>query len=215
MVGAGKPQGPGWWQASDGAWYPPELHPDAPAATQQTVPSAYEPPPSAYEPAPGYAQPPHQNLGAPPALQFATQSAPGYPPASPGALVLPHGVVVASPWARLGSYLLEALLFVITLGIGWIIWALTIGGIGQTPAKNVLGLRVIRADSLQPVGLGRMFWMRGLLASFVVQFVAIFTLGIILFMPFWDKRNQNLWDKISTTYVVSDTYDAWNTRPHA
>ncbi len=22
-------QGPGWWQASDGKWYPPELHPDA------------------------------------------------------------------------------------------------------------------------------------------------------------------------------------------
>ncbi|MGI8662038.1 MAG: hypothetical protein ACR2LQ_02365 [Acidimicrobiales bacterium] len=25
-------QGPGWWQASDGRWYPPELHPGAPAA---------------------------------------------------------------------------------------------------------------------------------------------------------------------------------------
>jgi hypothetical protein len=22
-----KPQGPGWWLASDGTWYPPELHP--------------------------------------------------------------------------------------------------------------------------------------------------------------------------------------------
>jgi len=21
-------QGPGWWMASDGRWYPPELHPD-------------------------------------------------------------------------------------------------------------------------------------------------------------------------------------------
>lgn len=26
------PGGPGWWQASDGKWYPPELHPDATAA---------------------------------------------------------------------------------------------------------------------------------------------------------------------------------------
>lgn len=24
-----KPEGPGWWQASDGNWYPPELHPSA------------------------------------------------------------------------------------------------------------------------------------------------------------------------------------------
>ena len=22
-----KPEGPGWWIASDGKWYPPELHP--------------------------------------------------------------------------------------------------------------------------------------------------------------------------------------------
>lgn len=26
-------QGPGWWQASDGRWYPPEQHPDAVAAS--------------------------------------------------------------------------------------------------------------------------------------------------------------------------------------
>ncbi len=24
-----KPEGPGWWVASDGKWYPPELHPSA------------------------------------------------------------------------------------------------------------------------------------------------------------------------------------------
>ena len=24
-----KPEGPGWWIASDGKWYPPELHPEA------------------------------------------------------------------------------------------------------------------------------------------------------------------------------------------
>ena len=30
-----QPAGPGWWQASDGNWYPPELHPDAQVAAQQ------------------------------------------------------------------------------------------------------------------------------------------------------------------------------------
>lgn len=28
-------QGPGWWQASDGKWYAPELHPDQPGATAE------------------------------------------------------------------------------------------------------------------------------------------------------------------------------------
>jgi len=33
-------QGPGWWQATDGKWYPPELHPD-----YQKPPLASMPPP--------------------------------------------------------------------------------------------------------------------------------------------------------------------------
>src|SRR5690242_11506331 len=30
QFGADSPQGPGWWQASDGKWYPPETAPSAP-----------------------------------------------------------------------------------------------------------------------------------------------------------------------------------------
>ncbi len=33
-----KPQGPGWWIASDGKWYPPELHPSV-REDSPTVPS--------------------------------------------------------------------------------------------------------------------------------------------------------------------------------
>ena len=36
-----KPEGPGWWVASDGKWYPPELHPsvrDATTRAKETSP---------------------------------------------------------------------------------------------------------------------------------------------------------------------------------
>lgn len=102
---------------------------------------------------------------------------------------------------------------VVTLFIGWIIWAAMTGGTGQTPAKRLLKLRVISADTLRPVGIGKMFWVRGLLGGIVAQFAIVFTLGVLLFMPFWDKRRQNIWDKVSNTYVVSDANDAWNTKP--
>jgi len=102
----------------------------------------------------------------------------------------------------------------VTLGIGWLIWASMTAGSGQTPAKRLLNLRVIDTASVRPVGIGKMFWMRGLVAGFVASFAIVFTLGILLFMPFWDKRNQNLWDKISSTYVVSDPNDAWGTKPN-
>ncbi len=97
----------------------------------------------------------------------------------------------------------------VTLGIGWLIWASLTASAGQTPAKKILGLRVISADSLRPVGFGKMFFVRGLLAGFVANVAIAFTLGILLLMPFWDKRHQNLWDKISGTYVVNDPSDAW------
>lgn len=126
---------------------------------------------------------------------------------------LPPGVRSATPWQRLGAYLVEAVLVLVTLGIGWVVWALMIAGEGQTPAKKLLGLRVIGADTLRPIGLGRMFWVRGFVAGLVAPFAIVLTLGILLFMPFWDKRNQNVWDKVSNTYVVSDPHNAWERKP--
>jgi uncharacterized RDD family membrane protein YckC len=126
---------------------------------------------------------------------------------------LPPGVRLASPWIRLGSALLEGLLYTFTLAIGWLIWAaMATGPHGQTPAKRLLDLRVIRADTGHPAGLGHMFWVRWLLAGLVAAVAITFTLGILLFMPFWDRRNQNIWDKVSNCYVVVDPNDAWGTR---
>jgi uncharacterized RDD family membrane protein YckC len=100
-----------------------------------------------------------------------------------------------------------------TCGVGWLIWAAMIGGRGQTPAKQLLKYRVINAATLRPASLGKMFWVRGFLAGIVAWFAIVFTIGIILFMPFWDKRNQNIWDKVSNCYVVHDANDRWSTKP--
>lgn len=131
-----------------------------------------------------------------------------------GGVGLPAGVTSANPWLRLGAYFVEGILMLVTLGIGWIIWAAMIAGNGQTPAKKIMGLRVIDSSTIRPVGMGKMFWMRGLVAGFVAGIAIPITLGILLLMPFWDKRNQNLWDKISSSYVVSDPDDAWGTTPN-
>ncbi len=127
--------------------------------------------------------------------------------------LLPAGVTAASPWMRLGALVLESVLVLVTLGIGWVIWALVVVGRGQTPAKALLNLRVVDTASLRPVSFVRMFWVREIVAGIVASFAIPLTLGVLLFMPFWDRRNQNLWDKISSTYVVLDPSDAWGTKP--
>src|SRR6185437_2796445 len=123
-------------------------------------------------------------------------------PAGSADVQLPGGVAVANPWLRLGACVLEGLLATVTLWIGWLIWAALISGTGQTPAKRLLNLRVIRADTLRPAGFARMLFIRGWLAGIVASFAIFFTLGILLFMPLWDRRHQNIWDKVSNTYVV-------------
>ena len=111
------------------------------------------------------------------------------------------GLHLASPWVRLGAHLLETILITVTLGIGWIVWALVISGNGQTPAKKIMDLTVIDKISLEPLSFGKMFWLRGVLGYFATIIVTI-TLGLLSLMPFWDRHNQNLWDKFSSSYVV-------------
>jgi uncharacterized RDD family membrane protein YckC len=123
---------------------------------------------------------------------------------------LPDGVELASPWRRLAAWALEFVLFVVTLGVGWCIWAFTLGDSGQTPAKKLLGLRVLLDDQAHSAGLSRMFLMRWFVGALVVPIVALLTLGIILLMPFWSDRNRNLWDKISTCVVVYDPDQRWD-----
>ena len=41
-----------------------------------------------------------------------------------------------SGWTRFGSWLLERVLTIVTLGIGWIIWAITLGVQVKHPQKK-------------------------------------------------------------------------------
>ena len=111
-------------------------------------------------------------------------------------------LIGVSPGTRFLSYLLEMVLIVVTLFFGWIIWAMTLSGKGQTPGKKLMGLTVIDEQTEKPMTMGRMFWMRGILGGFVAGLGAWVTLGILYFMPLWDKRNQNLWDRISSSFVI-------------
>jgi uncharacterized RDD family membrane protein YckC len=118
---------------------------------------------------------------------------------------LPPGVHLSSPARRFGGHLLEILLVVVTLGIGWIIWSLIIYGHGQTPAKQVLGMRVVELRRGRKESWGTMF-VREWIAKPIIWVLAWFTLGIVYFWLIWDSRNQELWDKIVGSIVVNDPH---------
>ena len=61
-------------------------------------------------------------------------------------LVGPLGVKAAGIGQRVAAYLLDFVLFFVTLIIGYIIWWLFTLGRGQTPGKRLIGIRVMRTD---------------------------------------------------------------------
>ena len=122
---------------------------------------------------------------------------------------LPAGVQIASPGSRLGGYLLEGVLCLFTLGIGWLIWSFAVYGKGQTPAKRVLGMRVVDVRTGAAASWGTMF-----LREFIVKPVLAFvTVGVADMWLLWDKDNQELWDKMLSTVVVSDPNKQLERRP--
>jgi uncharacterized RDD family membrane protein YckC len=75
-----------------------------------------------------------------------------------------HPQQLASVQARLGSFLLDLGLMIVTLLIGWVIWNLFTWGTGQTPAKRLLRQKVVDAKT------GEVFtWSRMALREFAVK----------------------------------------------
>jgi len=127
------------------------------------------------------------------------------PPGVAGTLALPPSVTLSSPLRRLGAWLLDFILFFVTLVIGWLIWSLIVWARGQSPGKQLLGMRVIREDTHAVVSWGRMA-LREVICKGIIGLVAGVTLiGAVLYLwLLWDDENQELWDKMATTIVVDD-----------
>lgn len=117
-------------------------------------------------------------------------------------IVIKENLIGVSGWARLGAYILEIVLFFVTLVIGWIIWALSLRGTGQTPARKMMNQRVWDLDTNAPMSHIKMFLMRGIVGSLVEGIAHFCTLYVLALMPFWDKRNQSVCDKLSSSLVV-------------
>jgi uncharacterized RDD family membrane protein YckC len=126
-------------------------------------------------------------------------------------LFLPRGVTLSTAGLRLGGYILESVLVVCTLVIGWIIWAFIVFQYGQTPAKQLLRMRVVYPPEARTARWWRMFF-REFIAKPIIGFLAAFTLLIPYFWLLWDQNRQELWDKMATTIVVTDQQDQLHPR---
>ena len=85
----------------------------------------------------------------------------------------PAGIPLTNPWARLGAWLLDLLLIIVTLFIGWAVWTLIIWSTGETPGKQICGQRVAMKQTWSG-GQGGARWR---CRDFVIRGLAIGILG--------------------------------------
>jgi len=118
-----------------------------------------------------------------------------------GALI--DGLIVGVPYGIGTAFSANEDLAIISLifyliGIGLAIWNVIIrqGNTGQTVGKQVLGLKLVGADTGQPVGPGKAF-LRQL--THILDSAACY-IGYL--WPLWDEKKQTFADKINNTYVI-------------
>ncbi len=117
-----------------------------------------------------------------------------------GVVALPAGVGLTSKSGRLLCALLEVVLAVVTLGIGYFIWSFFTYRTGQTPGKKLMGIRVVSLND----GKALPFWMTLLREWIVKGFIGGITFGIAYLWILFDDKNQALYDKVLTSVVVDD-----------
>ncbi|MET9314456.1 RDD family protein [Kribbella sp. NPDC003505] len=83
-------------------------------------------------------------------------------------------------------------------GIGVAIWNVLVrqGTTGQTVGKQVLGIKLVGAETGQPLGIGKTFVRQ------LTHFLDGAACYIGYLWPLWDEKKQTFADKINNTYVV-------------
>jgi uncharacterized RDD family membrane protein YckC len=118
-------------------------------------------------------------------------------------LMLPQGTELASVGRRIGAWFLAFPLAIITLGIGYVIWGLIVWGNGQTPALQVLGMRVWRPEDNRVAGF---WWMalREIVGRIVEGILSIITLITSFVLMVATREHKALHDLIAGTVVLRD-----------
>jgi RDD family len=118
----------------------------------------------------------------------------------------------ASVNARFRAFFLTCLLFVATLGVGWMVWSVVEWRHGRTVSYRITGLRVVRRADARPVGLGRSLLRNALLCTvlLVPTIIVCVLLGVVFLMgasppnDLLTKPRTAPWDWLTATEVLDE-----------
>jgi uncharacterized RDD family membrane protein YckC len=185
-------QGPGWWQASDGKWYPPEQAPGGQAAAGTPGMGAPTVGPGAFANA--------APAGGAPLAEWIQRVVAWL---IDGAFIFAFYIVIWVLALVFGaiSDALGAIVFIVgyIAAVVYSFWIYYLNGAtGQSPGKALTGLKVVSEADGSLIG-GGMGIVRGL-AHFLDSLVC----GLGYFLPLFDAKKQTISDKVIKTVVLAD-----------
>lgn len=131
-------------------------------------------------------------------------SSPPPPPPSTNSGSFSAGVVPCGNGVRFGALMLDSLLFVVTCGIGWLIWDIVLWQQSTSPAKKMLKLKIVDINTGAPASMVQMLLREGLgkiVLSAITCIVGIVSAILILVVP----SRQGVWDFIAKTTVIRES----------
>lgn len=125
---------------------------------------------------------------------------------------------------RFGAFLLEAVLTIVTCGIGWLVWAVVLWQQSTTPAKKMLKMRIVDVETGAPATMNQMLkrelgikvvlpLVLNLISGAVVVSDQLGSdqvgLGSLVFlvsgvMILVNQKRQGIWDVVAHTTVVRE-----------
>jgi len=178
---------------------------NAPGAGQSTPSPQYG---QAYQQAAPYGQVNQQGMMMPAPAYGAGMAAPPVPAGmyfdQLSGLVLPNGTELASVGRRIGSYFLSALLLIVTLFIGYLIWGAITWSKGQTPTQQLLGMQTWKPQTRANATWGEQFLREVSRLLYAIPFVGWIVAIVSFFMFASSKDHRAIHDQIGGTIVLHD-----------
>jgi uncharacterized RDD family membrane protein YckC len=170
-------QGPGWWQASDGKWYPPDT-------ASSPVPAGGAPGASAYGELADWGQ---RALGI--LIDFAMIF-----------VLWIVAFIVVLILSAISNTLGALVGFVVYLALtlAWLYMGYLVGQKGRSPGMAIMGLRCVGQETGQVIGGGM-----GVVRT-IAHIIDSFICYIGWLFPLWDSQRQTIADKLVKTVVLTN-----------
>ena len=115
-----------------------------------------------------------------------------------------RGTQLASVGRRIGSYFLALVLFIVTLGIGYLIWGAISWSKGQTPTQQVLGMQTWKPQTRANATWGEEFLRELSRILYIIPVIGWIIAIVSFFMFVASREHRALHDQVGGTIVLHD-----------